>query len=379
MKASELLSGPHQTDGVVDELARALRGTQGVHSVSRRPRTVASIWDASRELPGQRTPAATEVTSWAGRRSRHLIGASSRGVGAELLVVDLARPGDKEWVSAAHLHRLNSALAVIESATIRSGSRPAEGPSEWLLRYGRSVVVQLMPDRWLVRSDAMSRVLGYPRAFVPAEAPLSLVDPRDHFAALRAYVEVLTGRSADHTVDLRVRAASGSYRVLETTFVNLVSAPGVHSVVLYGEDVTDQRAERARTRELVNGAAAGLLVVDERGLVCLANDNFTRLVGTRAGGWIGAHLEDALRAVAKVSLDEQATLRRLTLFTTTHKRRSTQLDLADGRVLDLGRAPLLDGAVNLGSLWSFQDASMTAAALANQPDQAAQNKVLATV
>jgi signal transduction histidine kinase len=379
VKASELLSGPHQTDSVVDELARVLRGTQGIHSVSRRPRTVASIWDVSRDLPGQRTPTATEVDSWAGRRQRHLIGASSRGVGAELLVVDLARPGDKEWVSAAHLHRLNSALAVIESATIKSGGRPAEGPSEWLLRHGRSVVVQLMPDRWVVRSDAIGRVLGYARTFVPVEAPLSLVDPRDHFAALRAYVEVLTGRCADHTVDLRVRAANGAYRVLETTFVNLVSAPGVHSVVLYAEDVTDQRVERARTRELVNGAASALLVVDERGVVRLANDNLTRLVGTRTGGWPGAHLEDALRAVAKVSLDEPATLRRLTLFTTTNKRRSTQVDLADGRVIDLGRVPLVDGGVNLGSLWHFQDATITANANANQPDPAAQNRVLATV
>jgi len=78
-------------------------------------------------------------------------------------------------------------------------------------------------------------------------------------------------------------------------------------------------------------------------------------------------------------VDEPATLRRLTLFTTTNKRRSTQLDLADGRVIDLGRAPLADGGVNLGSLWHFHDATMSAPGIATEPDRAAQNRVLATV
>ncbi|HEU5474194.1 MAG TPA: ATP-binding protein [Actinophytocola sp.] len=378
VKAAELLSGPNQTDDPLDELAAVLRATQGIHAVSRRPRTVASIWDASRDLPGQRTPTATQVSSWAGQRQRHLIGASSRGVGPDLLVVDLARPGDDDWVGPGQLHRLTSALTVIESAT-SAGGRPADGPSEWLLRHGRSIVVQLMPESWVVRSDAMTRVLGYPRSFVPVQAPLSLVDPRDRTAALRAYVEVLTGRRTDHTVDLRVRAADGGSRVLETTFVNLLSAPGVHSVVLYGEDVTEQRAERARTRELVNGALSALLVVDERGRIRLVNDHFTRLFGTRAGGWIGAHQEDALRAVAAICLDEPGVARRLRPYTTANKRRATQLDLADGRVVELSRAPLEDGGASLGSLWAFLDVSLDISRRQDQPDEAVQNRILATV
>jgi signal transduction histidine kinase len=383
VKAAELLSGPAQSNGVVDGLANALRATKGIHAVSRTPRTVASIWDASRNLPGPQASAADRSRGWADPRPRHLIGAMSRRVGSDLLVVELALPGDKEWVDAEHLNRLGAALTVIESATTKAGGQRADDPSEWLLRNGRSVVAQLMPDNWVVRSDAVTRVLGYPRAAVPAKRPLSLVDRRHRYAALRAYVEVLTGRHPQLTVDLRVRAADGSYRVLETTFVNLVSAPGVHSVVLYGEDVTEPRSERARMRELVNRATGALLVVDEAGRVREANDTFTRIFGTRVGGWCNVREVDALRAAAAICADGPFTERKLLGFTTARKRRSSRMDLTDGRVLDVARVPLIEGGVDLGSLWQFRDVTAgLSPALRDANHQAAldaQNQILATV
>ncbi|MFL6142322.1 MAG: ATP-binding protein [Labedaea sp.] len=383
VKAAELLSGPAKSNGVVDGLANALRATKGIHAVSRTPRTVASIWDASRGLPGPHTSTADQTLSWANPRPRHLIGAMSRRVGSDLLVIELALPGDSEWVGDEQLNRLGAALTVIETATTKAGGQRADDPSEWLLRHGRSIVAQLMPDSWMVRSDAVTRILGYSRATVPAKRPLSLVDLRHRYTALRAYVEVLTGRHPQLTVDLRVRASDGSYRVLETTFVNLVSAPGVHSVVLYCEDVTEPRAERARMRELVNRAAGALLVVDEAGRVREVNDTFTRMFGTRVGGWDNVRQVDALRAVAAVCADGPTTERKLLGFAAAHKRRSSRLDLTDGRVLDAARVPLTERGVDLGSLWQFLDVttghSLSARDAKHQAALDTQNQILATV
>lgn len=386
MKAAELLSGQIGPDDVVDELAQALRVTRGIHAVIRKPRTVASILDESRALPDQFASGAVRPADRR-RRPRHLLGASARGMVSDLLVVELACPGDEEWVSPDHLRRLTSAIMVIESAITKAVGKYADGPSEWMLRHVRSVVVQLMPDSWAVRSDAMTQVLGYPRGYLPSGGPLSLVDERDRTAALRAYVEVLTGRRFDRTLDLRVRAADGPYRVLETTYVNLVSAPSVHSVVLYGTDVTEQRAERARLRELVMRLAGAVLVIDEGGRVRLANDAFTRLFGTRAGGWIAAHQREALRAVMAMCLDGAATGRRLAALTTARKRRSVRLALTDGRTVDLDRVPLRDTGIDLGSLWHFRDVTTEsgagAAAGLTEPHRQSildeQNRVLATV
>ncbi len=367
MAATELMPGQVRPgDAVVERVMETLAAAGGIRSV-RRVRVQHGQYDDS--IGRYR----------AGSRVLHRIRIPASG---EAIEVEIAGPDDPGWVGTEQVWRLHSTLAMITAAL--SAPRSTD-PVEQLLWHSRSVVAQLERDRWSIRSSAGTRVLGYSADVTRNQEPLSLVDPRDRLAALRAYVRTISGRLPTTTIDLRVLAADGGYRVLEATFVNMPSGGGRRTVAVYGVDLTAQRADAARLREFVLRLDGGVLVVDETGRVRLVNDVFTRMFGTVAGGWLGQHQREALRAVVAACHDEVATRQRLASIGRARRRQVERLDLADGRVLELDRTPLLEHGLDLGALWQFRDVSTGTARSAAAEDRALdvalekQNRVLATV
>lgn len=367
VSATDLMSGPvRPTEAAIERVSGTLRAAAGVRAV--------------RRVLVQRGHYDDSIGRYrAGSRILHRIRLPATG---EALEVELAGATDPEWAGVDQVRHLHSALALVAAATAPA---PGTDAVEHLLWHARSVVVQLERDRWSFRSAAVARVLGYPPDIAHRHEPLFFVDPRDRVAALRAYVETLSGRRQSRTIDLRVLAADGGYRVLESTFVNVPSGGGRRIVAMYGLDMTAQRADEARLRELVLRLNGAVLVVDETGRVCLANDVFTRMFGTVAGGWPGQHQREALRAVVAACHDRVATRRRLATIVQARKHRVERLDLTDGRVVDLDRTPLFGQGLDLGALWQFRDVTADVATVATAHDARAvealdkQNSVLATV
>jgi signal transduction histidine kinase len=369
VSATELMSGQvRPAEAVIERVMETLAAGGGVQSV-RRVRVQRGQYDDS--IGRYR----------AGNPILHRIRIPASG---EAIEVEIAGREDPRWAGTEQVWRLHSALMMITAALT---APPSTDPVEQLLWHARSVVVQLERDRWSIRSSAGTRVLGYSPDITRHQEPLSLVDPRDRFEAMRAYVQTISGRQQTTTIDLRVLAADGSYRVLEATFVNMPSGGGRRTVAVYGVDMTAQRADAARLREFVLRLGGGVLVVDETGRVRLANEAFTRMFGTVAGGWSGKHQREALRAVVAACHDEASTRQRLALVGQSRKQQVERLDLADGRVLDLDRTPLFEQGLDLGALWQFRDVSadpaprLSTAAEDRVLDAAVekQNRVLATV
>ncbi len=364
VSAAELMSGPVRPDETaIDRATGMLLGTRGVRAV-RRVRIQRGQYDDS--IGRYR----------AGQRILHRIRLPGT---AEAVEVELAGVADPEWTGVDQVWRLHSALTLIAAA---ASAAPSTEPVEQLLWHARSVVVQLERNRWSIRSSSASRVLGHSPDVARRQEPLSFVDPRDRLAAMRGYVETLTGRRQSRTIDLRVLTSDGGYRVLEATFVNVPSGGGRRTVAMYGLDVTAQRADSARLRELVLRLNGAVLVVDEAGRVRLANVGFTRMFGTVAGDWPGRHQREALRAVAAACPDDDATRQQLATFVRTRKYRSARLFLADGRVVEVDRTPLVEQGLDLGALWQFRDVTGgTAAAAGAEPAMPVdkQNDLLATV
>jgi PAS domain S-box-containing protein len=361
--AAELASSPVPVDeAVITRMMDTLLSTSGVYDV-RRVRVQRGQYDDS-------------IGKF--RRGQRILHRIRVPGASEALETELAGPHDQEWAGDEQVWRLHSTLTLTSAAT---SAPPSTDPVEQLLWNTRAVVVQLQRDRWSIRSASGTRLLGYTSEIARHQDPLSFVDPRDRPAALRAYVETLTGRVHSRTLDLRVLNHEGGYVVLESMFVNLPSGGGRRSVALYGLDVTEQRADEARLRELVLRLRGAVLVVDETGHIRLANEAFTRMFGTRAGDWRGQHQREALRAVAAASLDDDLTSQQLATFVRARKHRVGRLDLADGRVVDLDRTPLVEHGLELGALWQFRDVTAEVAS----PHEGAvvsierQNRVLATV
>jgi hypothetical protein len=266
----------------------------------------------------------------------------------------MAEAGDSGWHGPGQRRRLESTLALIATAATAFSERE-DGAKQVPLRDGRSIIARFDRDGWSVLSDAATSVLGYPIDIKLQTAPLSLVHPGDRSAALRAFASARNTPRATNPRDLRVRCANGEWKVLETVFLPTTTIPDLRAVIACAWDVTEQHAGQARLRQVVMKSDSAELVVDEHADLVLANDAFTRLFPMRAGRRTFADMDAALRAIASRCPDNESTYRQLTHLASRAHRWGEQLELIDGRVIDLDLVPLHDKHLALGAVWHFRD------------------------
>lgn len=232
------------------------------------------------------------------------------------------------------------------------------------MKHSPSIVVRIGLDgTWSALSDAITETLGYPP---DVELPAGLRDavhPDDIGTAAEALRAVRARELPAARTDIRVLAADGRWREMNTVFYDMTEVAGIHAVIAYALDVTDQRAaerrcrtEAKRLRALVRQLDAAVLVEDEDGRTVLANDTFARVFGrSSAEAWAGTERSAVLAAVARrcreraavrAQLDDIATLRKQCL--------GYVLELENGRILSLDFVPIHDGA-DLGALWYLRD------------------------
>ncbi|WP_328529335.1 PAS domain-containing sensor histidine kinase [Nocardioides sp. NBC_00368] len=233
------------------------------------------------------------------------------------------------------------------------------------MKHARSVVVRIGLDgTWSVLSDAIIETLGYPPDIELPSGLRDSVHPDDVDTAADALRAVRARELPAARIDIRVLAADGRWREMDTVFYDMTDVEGVHAVIAYALDVTDQRAaerrsrtEGKRLRALVRQLDAAVLVEDEDGRTVLANETFARVFGrTSAEDWAGVDRTEILGAVARrcreratvrAQLDDIATLRKACL--------GYALELVNGRCLSLDFVPIHDGDTDLGALWYFRD------------------------
>jgi len=349
--AADLLTGVEREGAAaVEEFTGLLRDTLGVRSVrptdrrgtDRRGRDRRA--SAELAIPAQRGSDRRKTERRKGdRRQAQRYEGLPGG-----LVVELAEAGDREWAGDEQRRRLEAALALIATALGPTGGElPADSAIKHLLRNTRLIIVRLGRESWAPLSEAVTPVLGYPPGL--AMQPLSIVDPRDRPAALRAFALAHTGLRKQAVVDLRVRSAAGATVMLETVFVDLTGVPGLRSVVAYGTDVTRHYAARARLREVVMGLGDATLVMDPAGELSLTNGAFRDLFGRPRDGAAARDL------VAARCRDPETATHRLAGLSSPRERAIERLRLADGRVLELEARPLSDSGIELGTSWRFRE------------------------
>lgn len=256
-------------------------------------------------------------------------------------------------------------VARLDPDAVRRDPGPDGAPYSPLVRRSRSVVVRIGLDgTWSVLSDAITEALGYPPDIELPSAVRDAVHPDDFDTAADALRAVRAGELPAARTDVRVLAADGRWREMDTVFYDMTDVSGVHAVIAYALDVTDQRAaerrsriEGKRLRALVRQLDAAVLVEDEDGRTVLANDTFARVFGrTNAEAWGDVERSEVLGAVARrcrerstvrAQLDDIATLRKPCL--------GYALELVNGRSLSLDFVPIRDGYTDLGALWYFRD------------------------
>lgn len=118
------------------------------------------------------------------------------------------------------------------------------------------------------------------------------------------------------------------------------------------------RALRMRTAEIfaiLDGTDDGLLVSDAQGRVVLASRRFRELWGLSSLPERGASLERVVGEVRERLADPSQVPRSEETSAEAVSRRTVQLVLIDGRILEWTRYALLLPGSNLGTAWSFRD------------------------
>ncbi len=171
------------------------------------------------------------------------------------------------------LHYAADVTDVTEVRAAREGEERTRRGYEALIDQSSDIISILERDGTFRSSSAAStRVLGYEPGFVPPDGLLSVLHPDDVENAMRALVDISHGeRSPSTPVVVRVRAADGTYRHLETVAHDRSDDEDVRGIVLNSRDITE-RVEAEETARAAEGRLRALLEHSSDVIVLMAAD-----------------------------------------------------------------------------------------------------------
>ena len=197
----------------------------------------------------------------------------------------------------------------------RSALEASEARLRAIIDNSPDIVAVLHPSGHWEASKQASRLLGYDPSEAPTGGPFALLHPDDAPMAAEALREVLSGsRTPMEPIELRLKAANGSYWTFECVGQNLGSDVEGGGVVITARNVEERkRAERAhreaeeRFRTAFEHSPLCVSLVDLDGLILdinaagaeLMQSTREALIGTDARACV--HPEDLERCIEATS------------------------------------------------------------------------------
>lgn len=205
------------------------------------------------------------------------------------------------------LRRLDGELdylyTTIEDVTVQLQAGEALARSEAraraLIENSPDIIAVLYPDGQWEASDQGTRLLGYPKGIDPDGGVFSLIHPDDITDAATALQEILAGTRPPSTpIELRLRAADGTYRQFECVGQNLSDDVHVGGVVITARDITERkladarlRAAEQRFRIAFEHAPLAVSIIDLDGTIIDINAAGCAMLGYERDALIGAPAE----------------------------------------------------------------------------------------
>jgi PAS domain S-box-containing protein len=202
-----------------------------------------------------RDPEHLEMLRRLGTTSRMVVPLRSRGQTLGVLTFSLSsrnrRYGTMDLALAEELAR-RAALA-IDNARLYQSLSQSEQRLQSFVKNASDVIAVLGPDGTVrYASPPLKQVLGYdPEAIIGARTT-SLVHPRDKTLVQEAVRSVVQHPGRNQSLELRLRHADGSWRVLEVRATNLVDDPAIRGIVINLHDVTERKQAEEDERFLAD-------------------------------------------------------------------------------------------------------------------------------
>lgn len=168
--------------------------------------------------------------------------------------------------------------------------------------------------RILFASEAAFHVFGWKPVDWVGRMVLDVVHPDDLSLVLTSLGSIQT-KVRGTPVEVRIRDASGGWRLVEVVGTNALTDQGVGALVMVGRDITDRRrwevaaGDVERFQRIVQVAASLTMLLDREGTIVTSNAAFTRSLGHDPAKVIGRRLSSFV--VPRHVADLEAALDRL--------------------------------------------------------------------
>ncbi|MDQ3387906.1 MAG: EAL domain-containing protein [Gemmatimonadota bacterium] len=158
-----------------------------------------------------------------------------------------------------------------------------EGFFRALLENASDVVALVSADGTIAYvSPAVELVLGHDPESQVGRNVFAWVHPEDVAQVVRAFTAAARGAAAEGVLPFRVQHRDGSWRVLEATATNRLSASALEGIVLTARDVTERRYAQIahrQLREVLDGTPDFVFTFDPSGRILYVNGAARHLLG----------------------------------------------------------------------------------------------------
>jgi PAS domain S-box-containing protein len=153
-----------------------------------------------------------------------------------------------------------------------------------LLEHASDMIVILNADGTVrYSSPSTLSILGHPLEETTGVSGFEFVHPEDLSRVTEAFQTLASRPGRSTTLELRVRHADGSWRILEATGTNLLEEPSVAGVVINSRDITARRESEDRYRLVSQSISdyAFSFTLDEHGDLWIdwLTDSFSDVTG----------------------------------------------------------------------------------------------------
>ncbi|WP_254279550.1 PAS domain-containing sensor histidine kinase [Haloarcula marina] len=258
--------------------------------------------------------------------------------------------------------------AAVRDAVAEATVATTRNHHERLVEYASDIIAVYDPrGRISYINDAVTDVLGYEPEAVTGTDPITRVHPDDRDAVRSFFAALRDDAEETRRLTYRLRAADGSYRVLESIGRNRIDDPELGGIVINSRDVTEREARKSELElreSIIEVAPIGLHVLDADDTFLWANDAFASVFGRTPEDIVGTAYLDLVEAgyiPADITDWYKTALRRLLSTdddTQTFRREAVPVEPPDGntRYFDvyLALLPLDDGEF-AGSVIAFRE------------------------